>query len=652
MPETAHSSTAGESRSVGAMQHLSSGSCTGITCGLIVGTVLAICITVWNELQPPPYATPLLVFAYLTFLYVAFFGVVGVSVGTATALLSRLLSRKLDRPTVTAAHAAIIGGGACFVYTARKLTYGLYFSDHPSFTSYRDMVAFYLFLVGLFAALAALAAALTFFAVRSLLRRTSGRMLVGTFASLCGLIFAAVLVGQALVGAENVRAAAAAPRPVDTSTSPGNGRKVLVIGLDGATWDVLEPLIEQGKVPWLTRLARDGATASLATMTPTLSPILWTTIATGMRPEKHGIYAFAGMSAPGIDFPIQRIPGFVGLAETLPGIFPGLVGNHLVGSTRRKAKALWNIVGEQGRRVGVVNWYVSYPAERVPGAMISDRTYEFLTETPPASVASEEPYTYPETLIADLTPLIHSDRDFVVTELESFVSADADEIHALLNKDRNGPVSTLRFHYLADTFYRDAANMLRERLRPDLMVLYLKGIDRIEHHFWKWREPRYFPDVSADEARKFGDVIDRYYEFTDALLGGVLRQVDPDTTVFVISDHGHGPAFNTEGLSGNHSNAPDGIFIAHGPNIRPGARLARASVLDITPTVLAAMGHPVARDMDGRPLTDVFTAGFLKESPIRSIETYGSPQGVLQADADTPLDEGIKERLRSLGYLK
>jgi predicted AlkP superfamily phosphohydrolase/phosphomutase len=129
--------------------------------------------------------------------------------------------------------------------------------------------------------------------------------------------------------------------------SRDRARRVLLVGWDAADWRVIHPLMDAGKMPVLERLVGEGTMANLATLHPVLSPMLWTSIATGKRPFKHGVL------------------GFTEPTEDASGIRP-------VTSLSRKVKALWNILGQEGLRSNVVGWWPSHPAEPIRGAMVSN----------------------------------------------------------------------------------------------------------------------------------------------------------------------------------------------------------------------------------------------------------------------------------------
>src|SRR3954470_14955637 len=123
-------------------------------------------------------------------------------------------------------------------------------------------------------------------------------------------------------------------------------KKVLLIGWDAADWKIINPLLDQGHMPALEQLINRGVMGNLATLRPILSPMLWNSIATGKRPDKHGILGF-----------VEPDPstGFI----------------RSVSSTSRKVKALWNICTQSGMRSHVLGWFAGHPAEPINGISVS-----------------------------------------------------------------------------------------------------------------------------------------------------------------------------------------------------------------------------------------------------------------------------------------
>ena len=124
----------------------------------------------------------------------------------------------------------------------------------------------------------------------------------------------------------------------------------MVIGIDGATWDVIDPMIANGELPNMASLKARGAWGPLITVGPQVSPVVWTSFSTGQFGRSHGILDFV--------YPYQTGP------------------KRPVQSTERQVPALWNLVSEAGGKVGVVGYFATYPADEVNGVMVSDRSWQ------------------------------------------------------------------------------------------------------------------------------------------------------------------------------------------------------------------------------------------------------------------------------------
>jgi predicted AlkP superfamily phosphohydrolase/phosphomutase len=174
--------------------------------------------------------------------------------------------------------------------------------------------------------------------------------------------------------------------------------------------------------------------------------------------------------------------------------------------------------------------------------------------------------------------------------------------------------------------------MLDERTDARLVAVRFPDVDAVGHAFLRYANPDPFGDVSDEERRRFGRVLGDYYGFLDTIVGGALNRLTGDDLLLVVSAFGMEPLSpgkrilerlvgNAE-ISGSHERAPDGFLMAFGTAVAPG-RPQRASVLDLTPTILYYLGLPVARDMDGFARTDIFRNSFTASRPITFIPTYG-----------------------------
>jgi arylsulfatase A-like enzyme len=436
-----------------------------------------------------------------------------------------------------------------------------------------------------------------------------------------------------------------APRPMDTSLRPVPRRsqprvkQILVVALDGATWRILGPLVQSGRTPNLARLAREGVWAELATLEPTVSPAIWTTIATGMLPERHGILGFDG------------VPGET--MKTLPN------------AGMRKVKAWWEIFDDAGLTSGTIGWWASWPADPLGDGsyLVSDRvTYtrfeEVVHESSLDAHDAEPPFLLPEVL-----SLVERPEEIDRKVVRFFLGVDDAQTERLLTRDyRMGdPFQEFVYVYQSDrSTFKIAKRMLAEQ-PVDVASVYFTGIDTLSHLFWHWAFPEEFPKLDIPEAQvdRFGHVIDKYYVLMDRYIGELLEIMGGDTTVIVVSDHGFGGTGRLP-WSGGHGRltegapiAPPGVLILSGPGIAGGGRKIEANVLDLAPTLLTLEGLPAARDMRGRVLTQALASG-PRGIPrrIASWEMAGHVREVTAPPVDPEGDAERIERLRALGYIE
>ncbi|MFQ5876237.1 MAG: alkaline phosphatase family protein [Acidobacteriota bacterium] len=419
------------------------------------------------------------------------------------------------------------------------------------------------------------------------------------------------------------------------------GTKVAIIGLDGADWQIIGPLIEEGSLPNLAALREHGAWGNMKSMKPTLSPLLWTTVVTGRPPEEHGIIDFLMMDPSA--------------GKAVP-----------VSSRWRRTKALWNIFSDVGKSSAFIAWWASWPAEPVLGRIVSDRVAYSLFgyESDAGDLAGA---TYPPVYFEEIRPLIVGEESISLREVQQFVSIDAREFRehrARIAKDpragHRDPVNHLvKILASARTYHAIALDIL-ERGQPDLFGLYYQGIDEVCHRFAHYMPPR-MDMVSEGEYAKYRAAVFNYYRYQDRLLGEILEALEPGTVIILMSDHGFRsgggrPTTDPPYIEGKPGlwHRRYGIIVLSGPAIRP-THLDTSSLLDIAPTVLYLAGLPVAEDMGGRILAEAIGGDFRARFPVRTIPTYETVGGpvapAIDAIADSGVDEEMVERLRSLGYI-
>jgi hypothetical protein len=273
-------------------------------------------------------------------------------------------------------------------------------------------------------------------------------------------------------------------RPVPAQDTP----RLLVIGVDGATWQVLD----QGEFPALDGLADQGARATLTSMEPLFSPLLWTTMATGKPPEAHGVRGFK------VQAPDCQVPRF------------------------------WDIADAQGLSVGVYKWLVSYPPRQVDGFIV------------PAWLAPE-PQTWPMELsfVKELELANRMRRQQVASQRPGWKLAWVGiplglrastlwESAKWKWQERSRPSADARMlalHVLRGWIDRDVFVHQLHAHNPDVAAFTYYATDGLGHRFWAADAPP-------------GPQVLQAYDQADAIVGELLERVGPDTHVVVLSDHG------------------------------------------------------------------------------------------------------------------
>lgn len=400
--------------------------------------------------------------------------------------------------------------------------------------------------------------------------------------------------------------------------------KVLLIGWDAADWRMIKPLIERGALPTLQSLISRGAEANLATIRPILSPMLWTSIATGKRADKHGIHGF-----------------------TEPK--PDATGVRPVASTSRTCKAIWNIASQHGLKSIVINWFASHPAEPIDGVVVSD-AYTSLCQ-PGVGIPDLSPGTvHPAEWAEPLARLLVNPAELDAAALLPFVPLAAQIDQAQDN--RLAKLSTL----VARAATVQAASCFALQEKPwDLACLYFGAIDEFGHHFMPYHPPR-MEGIDPRDAEVYGQVMEGCYRFHDMMLAHQLAIAGEDTTVVIVSDHGFCQAGDRPGTEGYENpeqwHRPFGIGVLSGPGVKQGERVFGGTILDIAPTVLRLLGISPAMDMDGRAWVEVLES---KEQLTRVLswddlasESTASPS----TDEQDPAAAALAMRhLADLGYI-
>lgn len=403
--------------------------------------------------------------------------------------------------------------------------------------------------------------------------------------------------------------------------------KVLLIGWDAADWKVINPLMEEGLMPSLQGFVDEGVMGKLATLDPVLSPMLWTSIATGKRPYKHGIHGFT-----------EPVPGGKGIRP--------------IYNTSRKCKAVWNILTQENKKCHIVGWWPSHPAEPINGTMISNFFQRpEMREDKPWDLARGT--VHPEEKTEFYKKLRVHPHEMEASHIFPFVP-DLGKVDQINDKR----LSIITSNLAATATLHCAATYILEYEDWDFAAVYFDAIDHLCHGFMKYHPPRR-DHIPLQDYELYKDVVNSIYRFHDMMLGRYLELIDDETTVVLVSDHGFHPGDNRPAVLPKEPTAPAiehspyGIVAMKGPGIKKDELVFGASLLDVTPTLLHIFGLPAANDMDGNVLIHAFESDEVV-SPIESWEWVAGEDGRHRSDeivSPEDMDAELKQ-LIELGYIE
>lgn len=381
-------------------------------------------------------------------------------------------------------------------------------------------------------------------------------------------------------------------------------------------------------MPNWQRLVSEGYSGRIASFMPVLSPILWTTAATGVGPEVHHV----------LDF--QEVDGKTG--EKVP-----------ISGRSRRVPAVWNLASAAGRRVGVVGWWATHPAEEVNGFFVSDHATPILYEKLPLSGVA-----FPPALDAGVAQIVARDGRAEAAELSRYLDLPASDIAHALASGRGMEDKTVALSRIlaASRISQRCARDLYDKYLPDLMMLYIEGTDEIGHVFAPYAPPR-LSCVSEEDFSRFGRAADAYYGVVDKILGQWMRRAREDgATLIVHSDHGFkwGADRSCERSSSNWSTAAywhrlEGVFAAWGARVRPGKAQEKPAMRDMTPTVLALLDLPADRGMPGRPVAAAFQG--LQPQARKDLFASVAVRRVAAEEMSPAEKSEYTKKLLALGYL-
>ena len=437
--------------------------------------------------------------------------------------------------------------------------------------------------------------------------------------------FAALALVWALPASRRAGRKPAAPAPKRSH--------VVLVGWDGADWKFLDPLLKAGALPHLKALIAKGRTWNLDTYQPMASPLIWTTIATGRTPVDHGVTDF------------QELDPKTGARLPISG-------------RSRRVPAIWNIASAKGLVVGVVDWWATWPAEKVNGFLVSDRAAPVLFDQ--ETLARSPALAWPEGLADGVRLIGRREGSPPYEDVAKSLGVTRAEFDAAVaaQKALGDPITGFRKILGATRTVAKIGLELYDRSSLDLFMVYFQGTDEIGHVLGKYEAPK-AAGVSEEDFRKFRNGVAAIYVESDRILGEIAARAERDgATLILASDHGfrHGadrPAFGS-GTDFNTAflwHEPPGILVAAGPGVIPSPKRGTASVFDLAPTMCRLLGLPADPAFEGK-----LVPGFTGRPPVPPVPWAKIARverlvpATNAADEKKAADEFTKQ-LISLGYL-
>ena len=432
-----------------------------------------------------------------------------------------------------------------------------------------------------------------------------------------------------------------------------SGVKAAVFGVDGAEWSVIDRLLAEGKMPVVQSLLNRGVRVRFRSLNTMKSPLIWTSMATGKEPHKHGIEDFGSFRLPLMKSSFINYPDGIGFYRLVYTLAPK--SDMPINSSARKVESIWDILSAAGKSVGVAGWWATWPVDEVQGWMISDRFTYTLFNPRANAMTLTEGQVYPPDLLPEIIGFARSPEQMTEAELARFFPTGKfyPSNWKVSGREEWNPLYQLKLGYTSGESFHNASLYLIHKSQPDFFTIYYENNDMVSHFFWQYMDDSLYPEsIPLEEKARFAEVIPRFYAYWDSLVGSAIACLSEDTDIFIVSDHGFGPTPcpSVPNRGGDHM--PYGVFIAAGADFKQGYRAEDTSVLDLTPTLLYLFGLPTAEDMEGKVMLDIFTDEFKQAHPLKSITSYETGKRREHLPISSQVDEQIKNQLRSLGYTK
>jgi hypothetical protein len=394
------------------------------------------------------------------------------------------------------------------------------------------------------------------------------------------------------------------PTPLGAVVEGQRAVTLYVVGIDAATLDALLPLAEQGRLPFLATVLREGSYSRLRSITPTRAQPLWMTLATGKYPHRHGIHGNHVSPAPhlGRGAELRLLP--VGIGFSRWGRFGS--DSRPVDRSERRAMTLWEILARLGATPGVVGW----PQAAPPPAGVAFALSEAFFAGQPGHVAPPE-----------LEP----------RALEFRLAAEQIDPAALAPFGLPPPAPVIAAFGQDLWRQRLAASLLDQEPSVRALFLRLPGLRQVSRHWFGGYVAHELEGVNTERAALAARRVEAYYRHLDGVLEAFWTRPTPGPRLLaVVSPYGAAPpgawrrarSLGLLPVEGVLTGRADGVLLLRGEGVRAGGFVGDAAIEDVVPTLLYALGLPVARDMDGRALTSAYEPAFLAAHPLSFVPSY------------------------------
>jgi hypothetical protein len=588
----------------------------GVLAGVLLGPAAALGLRLRAPELVSGTADALVVSLYLALLFglaVTLAALISIVIGAA---LARAAARRPDFPRRARVVAAIAGAGiglACLAYLTLwwRTTSALGGAESVAWSLAALAVAAAIALLLGHAVGVTILAVLARFGLAAAL--APGRPLSSPRVTLpLGLVALGGAMG--LLVASGPVARDADPAPPLTVVSPGH--RVLAVAIDGIDVATLDRLRAAGQLPAFDALL-SGSVARLSSDRDRDPARVWTTIATGQPPERHGIRSLESRQVAGLEGRLGASGGR--RAITTATDLLRLTRPAIASSDQRLIPSFWEVAARAGLRTAAMHWWTTWPAPEGLGIVLSDRAILRLER---GGALDRE--VAPADLYGVLTTGWPARRDRAAATAASVVSTDAPEqLRAIVRRSAELDAT------IADLALDPALGDL------DLLTIYLPGLDIAQHSLLSATEGGALTpsELSARVAS-----VEGYYRFLDRTLASLQSGRQGNWLAMLIAQPGR-----------ITSSSPGLLAVAGTP---AGVGETTAPPTSVAPTVLHALGLPIAGDLPSGPALDLFSESFLAKYPVRAVATYGTRQPLPRSSGSQALDQEMVERLRSLGYVR